>query len=188
MDEFRNCLEGNNLYDFGWWGVKFTWSNKHIDDSFTKERFDRTIANPQWMELFADRRVKTLVARKSDHKPILLIMNESNCLAGYRRKLFRFEAKWTLEEEGGNIVEAAWARDNAGQNILKKVQGKLRRCRGELIKWSSLKVSDGEKEISRLSELLKKEQKVEGAHNALIIRRLWKELGLLLEKEDLKWK
>ncbi|XP_042944640.1 uncharacterized protein LOC122278525 [Carya illinoinensis] len=135
-----------------------------------------------------DRRVETLIARQSDHKPILLIIKEFNCFAGYRRRLFRFEAKWTLEEEGRNIVEAAWVRDNASQNILKEVQGKLRRCRGELIKWNSLRVPEGEKEISRLSELLEKEQKGEGAHNALIIRRLQKELGLLLGKEDLKWK
>ena len=70
MDEFRHCLEGNNLYDLGWRGMKFTWSNKHADESFTKERLDRAVANPQWMDLFSDRRVETLIARQSDHKPI----------------------------------------------------------------------------------------------------------------------
>lgn len=47
---------------------------------------------------------------------------------------------------------------------------------------------EGEREIMLLYEKLKQEQEVEGQHNADTIKSLQKELGMLLEKEDLKWK
>lgn len=49
-----NVLEEGGLYDLGSKGDKFTWSNKHEDETFTKERLDRTVVNAKWKSLFQE--------------------------------------------------------------------------------------------------------------------------------------
>lgn len=61
-----------------------------------------------------------MLARRSNHKPILLVLNEENLVARRRKRLFRFEAKWAMEEEGGTIIQKAWARNDAEQVLLKR--------------------------------------------------------------------
>ncbi|KAG6624128.1 hypothetical protein CIPAW_16G004700 [Carya illinoinensis] len=188
MEGFKQCLENCNLYELGWKTMKYTWTNQHSDDTFTKEMLDRTVDNPIWLEFFKERVVKTLTARQYDHKPILLTLVENSPFIRKRRRLFRFEAKWILEEEGGRVVEDAWEITSETKNLLIKVQRKLKVYSGDLLRWNSQRASDGEKEILRLSEKLKMEQENESPHNVSVVRKLHKELGLLLEKEDLKWK
>lgn len=53
-------------------------------------------------------------------------------------------------------MEVVWERNNAAQSLMNKVQGKLKMCNGDLLRWNSLRASDGEKEILRLTERLKK--------------------------------
>ncbi|XP_042954504.1 uncharacterized protein LOC122290887 [Carya illinoinensis] len=135
MEDFRQCLEGNGLYDLGWKGLKFTWSNKHSDESFTKERLDRALGNNRWMELCYESQVETLTTSQSDHLPIMVTIRDEVVAIKRRKKCFRFEVKWTLEEEGGKIVKDSWVRSLSENKFLAE-----------------------------------------------------EELGVLLEKEDLKWK
>lgn len=67
------------------------------------------------------------------------------------------------------------------------MQKKLKLCSGSFVRWSSQR-KDGEKEIGIKTERLKKEQEVEGPHNIAMIKMMQEEFGVLLEKEDLKWK
>lgn len=46
MELFRELLMENLLDDVGCKGDWFTWSNKHSDDTLTKERLDRFVVNP----------------------------------------------------------------------------------------------------------------------------------------------
>ncbi|XP_042952211.1 uncharacterized protein LOC122289292 [Carya illinoinensis] len=161
MREFWHALDENCLFDLGWKGCKFTWSNKHEDQTFTKERLDRAVANWRWIEMFKNREVEVLTASQSDHKALLLSMDKGVVLHMKRRRLFRFEAKWTLKEDGGAVIEDVWKRR---------------------------KRQDAEKQIKEKTERLKVEQEEEGPHNVKIIKSLQRELGLLLAQEDIKWK
>lgn len=58
MTAFQNALETNGLFDIGWKCLKFTWSNRHIGDTFTKERLDKGIANMQWIEKWVTKELK----------------------------------------------------------------------------------------------------------------------------------
>lgn len=64
----------------------------------------------------------------------------------------------------------------------------MKHCKRELVRWSSYRNREVEKEIKQKTERLKNEQKNEGPHNVEIIKTLHGELGLLLEQEDMKWK
>ncbi|KAF5447235.1 hypothetical protein F2P56_032803 [Juglans regia] len=98
MEMFREVLEKGNLTDLGWKGEKFTWCNRHEDESFIKERLDRVVANPEWRAIYNDFRVETLPAVCSDHRPLVL-----ECLQWIRWRRtnfqFKYEANW-LKEEG----------------------------------------------------------------------------------------
>jgi hypothetical protein len=45
MVDFKSMLEDCQLSDMGFFGSRFTWSNKRHDRSFTKERLDRVVTN-----------------------------------------------------------------------------------------------------------------------------------------------
>jgi hypothetical protein len=71
MVKFRD-LEECQLGDLGFVGPFFTWSNRRMDDTFTRERLDRAVANMKWCSIFPIVSVLILVARTSDHNPIVV--------------------------------------------------------------------------------------------------------------------
>lgn len=72
MQNFRETLEECNLVDRDHREDYFTWSNKHSDETFTKKMHDRAVANQSWAKLYDDFWVESLVAKSSDHKPIIV--------------------------------------------------------------------------------------------------------------------
>lgn len=67
MENFKDALEYCNLADLGHNGDSFTWSNRHSDCTFTKERLDRAVATLNRTQLFWDFWVGSLVARSFNH-------------------------------------------------------------------------------------------------------------------------
>jgi hypothetical protein len=51
MKGFREAIESCRLSDLGYLGSMYTWSNGRADGSFTRERLDRAMANPEWCGL-----------------------------------------------------------------------------------------------------------------------------------------
>lgn len=52
MDNFRLALERNGLVDLGWKNQKFIWSNRHKNETFTKEMLDQVVANKNMVKCF----------------------------------------------------------------------------------------------------------------------------------------
>lgn len=77
MVGFREALEDCGLCDLGFTGPKFTWSNRHTDNSFTQERLDRALGDREWCLLFPGAVVSVLEAICSDHNPILISLKEN---------------------------------------------------------------------------------------------------------------
>lgn len=76
MGQSRDVLEKTRLIDLGYEGCLFTWSNKHMDYSFTKERLDRFVGNQEWREMFPKVKVTGLVVITSYHRPIVVTVIE----------------------------------------------------------------------------------------------------------------
>ncbi|KAF5442860.1 hypothetical protein F2P56_035476 [Juglans regia] len=159
-----------------------------MDSTFTKERLDRDVANLQWSEIFCDRMVEALTVSQSDHKALLLDLRQQNFVYKKKRRVFRFEAKWTRDEERVSVVERAWMRAEIDQNPGRNIQGKLNSCEGGLIRWSKSREKEAALILKQKTERLKREQENEGPHNGELIRKLQEEMGSLLEQEDLKWR
>ncbi|XP_035545957.1 uncharacterized protein LOC118348440 [Juglans regia] len=188
MADFRKALDDNRLFDLGWKGNKYTWSNKHMDSTFTKERLDRAVANQKWSELFCDRVVETLNVVQSDHMALMLDLRQQFLVNRKRRRVFRFEAKWIRDEEGVGVVDRAWRRADADPNPIRNIQRKLIGCKGVLIRWGNSKDKEVVNLLKQKTEWLKRKQESEGPHNAELIRKLQEEMGALLGQEDLKWR
>lgn len=67
MEHFCSALEISGLIDLGWKKQKFTWLNHHLDDTYTRERLDRAMANKEWLYEFGGTGVEVLVFERLDH-------------------------------------------------------------------------------------------------------------------------
>ncbi|XP_042988726.1 uncharacterized protein LOC122316260 [Carya illinoinensis] len=188
MAQFMEVLENNSLSDLGCCSGFFSWSNRHSDTTFTKEKLDRYVANTQWRELFKGVRVEGLIGRCSDHLPILLTMmgkEEKQC----KRKFpFRFEAGWIKEDKCEQLVRQGWNRKGFMGDPIRRVSTMLETCKGGLVGWFRKKDRDRANDIEKLTVKIQKVQEYEGPHNTEEHRYLQDKVGLLLEHEDLKWK
>jgi hypothetical protein len=70
-------LEYCALTDLGFVGEPFTWRNNyHNSDNYIRERLDRAAADDAWCARFLDFRVINGDPHHSDHRPIIVVINE----------------------------------------------------------------------------------------------------------------
>ncbi|KAF5443040.1 hypothetical protein F2P56_035635 [Juglans regia] len=188
MNMFRNVLERGGLFDLSWRGDKFTWSNKHDNETFTKERLDKVVANLRWKEIYKEGWLEVLTARCSDHRPLLLSMNQVLSIVWRRRRMFRDEARWSLEEGCEEVIKNAWTMRQVGGDSAKTLQKLLEDNKGAFVKWNKRLENNKGKILKEKIELLKNLQMNEGSHNMVEIKKLQNEIGVYLEMEDLKWR
>lgn len=135
MSNFRQTLEDCDLFNLGHQGKFFTWSNRHVSSSFTKERLDHVVANPKWSKMYNATKVESTISRCFDHRPILATCG---CLGNPKRERpFRYEASWDLHEECNPQVAQLWRQLGAPTRYLEKVQHLLSICQKGVKKWSS---------------------------------------------------
>ncbi|KAL1105841.1 hypothetical protein V6Z11_D04G160800 [Gossypium hirsutum] len=109
MAEFRSTLEDCLLYDVSYTSRWFTWERGWFLSSNLRERLDRGVATPNWLHHFLDFSLEHLSHSFSDHYPLLL-----NTMGKMRHKenrlalLFRFEAKWCLDDSFEEVVQRRW--------------------------------------------------------------------------------
>ncbi|XP_040992690.1 uncharacterized protein LOC121239501 [Juglans microcarpa x Juglans regia] len=154
MARFREVLEGGGLFDLGWRGDKFTWNNKHEDETFTKERLDRAVMNSAWKEIFKEGWVEILVDRSSDYKLIMLTLNQPASQEWKVKRMFTYEAKWALEEECKEVIKRVWLRGQADDESAQSMNCLLENVKEALLRWSKKLGGDKGKSIREKTEKL----------------------------------
>lgn len=114
-ENLMGLMEEGNLFDLVWKGNKFTWCNHHEDESFTKGRLDRAIANSRWRIKYSEASMETILAICSEHNPILLLCSFERCSARRYHTSFKYKAKWNKEEGCSDVVSEAWQGRNEGE-------------------------------------------------------------------------
>lgn len=87
MNNFRDALQANSLYNLPSLGPKFTWTNNQITPNLILERLDRFVANQIWIDKFPHYRATNLDIHHSDHRHVAISMDytESGTKNGYRQ-------------------------------------------------------------------------------------------------------
>ncbi|XP_073362313.1 uncharacterized protein [Aegilops tauschii subsp. strangulata] len=157
MERFREALDFCGLEDLGFEGDKFTWrNNNHRWENYIQQRLDRAVANEGWRSGFGSFRVVNGDPRHSDHRPIIITMEEAGGERsreeeargkGCGRHNFKFEARWLEEQQCDQLVKEAWrqAMDDGGLCV----KDGLNRVAGKLMCWSENTLGSLEKRVKK---------------------------------------
>jgi hypothetical protein len=191
MRGFRETLETCHLGDLCFSGSMFTRCNRRTNRTFTKERLDRAVANPEWCAIFPIFSVLILAARSSDHSPMLVSFfgchSERQAQGSFRRG-FKFEASWANDIECMESISSAWNNDLNDVAPLKGIRLRLSACQRALSTWSRQKYGNVEENIKRKSAQLATLQRDDSLALVAYIKTLQHEIEELLEFEDMRWR
>jgi hypothetical protein len=100
------CLVKNcDLFDLGYNGPAYTWTNKRFTTNPTFECLDHCLANIEWCTQFPTADVYHLPMMRSDHAPIFMVLQSNRAK---EKRLFRFENFWLAENDFKQIVKQSW--------------------------------------------------------------------------------
>ncbi|XP_059445337.1 uncharacterized protein LOC132177129 [Corylus avellana] len=134
MADFWSALEVCNLWDLGFIGPRFTWSNRRTDGVLTQVRLDRAVANSKWCQRFEEAEVYVFAARASDHNPLMVQFEKKQPRSYSGAKGFKFEDQWWLDPDCGNIIKQGGRPED--QEEIKKLQADIDQLlEHEDIKW-----------------------------------------------------
>ena len=94
------------MMDLGYFGPKFTWSNKRELGNLIQCRLDRCWVNPNWKAYFTEANVTHLAWINSDHCPWLLNLNPN--IGPNSCRPFRFQSVWLSRKDFSTVVRDAW--------------------------------------------------------------------------------
>uniref|UniRef100_A0A2N9HEV9 Uncharacterized protein n=1 Tax=Fagus sylvatica TaxID=28930 RepID=A0A2N9HEV9_FAGSY len=107
----KNFLFDLSAVDLGFFGNRFTWSNKRWGRHCIRERLDRGFASVGWKLAFPKAAVYHLGALNSNHSPLLV---DTNPVDYFAPRPFRFEAVWAKDPRCFEVINKAWKKDFLG--------------------------------------------------------------------------
>ncbi|KAJ1295410.1 hypothetical protein BS78_01G221600 [Paspalum vaginatum] len=105
ISRFCHWIKQCFLFDLGFNGPAYTWTNKRFASNPTFERLDRCMANIEWCAAFPSTTVYHLPMMYSDHAPILATLTSSRKQV---KKPFKFENWWLLEKDFNDVAKGSW--------------------------------------------------------------------------------
>lgn len=111
--DFCSMVNDCELTDRGYMGPKYTWCNNRKGEACISERIERCLASIDWHVQFPNAVVRHGIAAYSDHL-LLWVELKPQVEQGTRKKIFRFEAIWTHEEECCHIIDQTWTKKVLG--------------------------------------------------------------------------
>lgn len=105
--------------------------NNRKGESFTKEKLDKALANPQAMGMFLDSSSVALPAINSDHSPFIINISKDFLPRKKKKYMFRYEVAWKLRVESVEVIKKPWLNELPGNDM----QRILLLCKRELTKW-----------------------------------------------------
>jgi len=187
---FQNTLRDCYLWDLGYKGQKFTWSNGRDGRDLTLERLDRAVANLEWSRVFNVVDVEVMPRYCSDHSPLVISFDRSSSIPWKKNRRFHFEAGWMKHADHKNMVRRVWKVKNRsfGDDKWVILKDRLDNCRKNYKCWARF-FDDKEclaiKQVEEELNMLQQERDPRKVDKESFLKE---NLDRLLEVQELKWR
>ena len=131
--------------------------------------------------------LQNLEYNNSDHRPILMTLEDVSAMASNGPPVLHFEARWPKEDQFRQVVQQAWEQADVGFQKI-SLAGKLARVHSQLPKWNRSNLEDRKRKIwnkQRIMEEVACSSLTD--ENVQMQKDLAKEIELLLEQEEIHW-
>ena len=124
MNAFRSFVKNCGLFDLGFSGPAFTWTNRRFSSKPLFQRLDRCLANTEWCSVYPNSNVfnMPLIYCFSDHAPILC---STDGAARKVKNFFKFENWWLKEPDFPAYAKSCW--ENTANSAFHNRTNKLAR-------------------------------------------------------------
>ena len=142
-NDFLSWSNANLLLHLHTNGVQFTWNNGRLDSDSVFQRFDRSICNEAWTNLWGVTSCTTLVWTHSDHHPLLVHSDFS-----FVRKIasFKFFKTWTTHADCRPLLLNIWKKEVVGSGM-HRLQIKLLRVKDAFRVWNKSVFGDVQRQV-----------------------------------------
>ena len=113
---FNNFINNNELLDIGLEGVPWSWCNNWGKEGEVKERIDRILGTKQWCANFEWAKCSHIETEASDHCALILDTTPARRI---RKRRFRFDRRWLLQEDIGAVIKDAWKTSQQGSRYIR---------------------------------------------------------------------
>jgi hypothetical protein len=175
MNAFCSYVKQCGLFDLGFDGPAYTWSNKRFTFVPTYERLDRCLANAEWCRAFPTTIVLHLPMIYNDHAPILLIPSQRK----RPKKPFRFENWWLMEQDFHDIAQRSWQHSSQ-----RYFSHKTHFLAAELKKWRAKKPKTSDQLHSIEAQILAEQNLHPSNQNHTLQHHLHQQHQNLLAREE----
>jgi hypothetical protein len=125
---FGRWVQNCGLIDLGSNGPKFTWRGAERRDYVRVcERLDRCFGNSQWRLKFQGASVMVLPRVRSDHYPVLVVLQEQDRTLQGMNRPFCFEAAWFGHDNFTSFIQENWKHGADLPHALEVMTAQLKR-------------------------------------------------------------
>ena len=186
MKDFRECLSRCELFDLGYVGQRYTWSNGRAGEQRTKLRLDRIVASESWMDIFLEASVHHVSMSISDHYLLSLFLHRRRPRKPARKRFF-FEAMCVREAGCREIIEEVW--DPVGCVSRNTISDHLKNCQEQLQRWNWKVFGIVNYTLRQKKNQLQQLEEVDGIIDKVReIQGLKKEINEIQIREEYMWK
>ncbi|KAL0456757.1 UNVERIFIED_CONTAM: hypothetical protein Slati_1014900 [Sesamum latifolium] len=119
------------------------------------ERLDRACANLRWSSLFSKDSVSHIHVNCSDHKALLLRLDDKPEISFHSSRQWRFEAAWLHSDQCEQVVAKSWGR-SLGTSPLSGLAVQIASCTESLKRWSKVVFGADKNRVRELETELKR--------------------------------
>ncbi|KAL9236942.1 hypothetical protein vseg_011552 [Gypsophila vaccaria] len=135
MSDFHDAIDECGPPDLPFVGYGFTYDNRQPKLGNRQSKLDRGLATENWLDLFPYAKVITLGREWSDHTPIKLVLKGAEDTTGRRRRPFRFEQMWVIEDSCEDVIRSPWSREGTIQERIVSCSENLMSRKGSSFWW-----------------------------------------------------
>lgn len=142
-------LKDCNLFDLGFHGHHYTFSNRRMGSHEYKARLGRALTCGLWKNSFPRARVEHVATMTSDHY-LLLIYFLDTCFSS-KEKQFHFEPMWFRSKEFRQNIHNFWPSHLPHEGPL---QNRIKNCPDAIIEWNKSSFGSVQGHLRRLRKEL----------------------------------